>query len=140
MAHFAELDDNNKVLRVVVVNNAECIGSDGIESEEIGVAFCQSLYGGTWKQTSYNGSFRKNFAGLNSTYDPVKDVFIPAKPEESLYEDYVLDEVTLQWVPPIPMPTDGKQYAWDYVNKIWAEVPPPDLTPLPEPTPEEPTT
>ena len=66
MAHFAELDGNNVVLRVIVVNNSELLDASGNESESKGVAFCKSLHGENtnWKQTSYNSTFRKNFAGI----------------------------------------------------------------------------
>ena len=76
MAHFAELDADNIVVRVIVVNNAELLDANGQEQEAIGVAFCQSLFGGTWIQTSYSGSFRARFAGQGYTYDPRLDVFI----------------------------------------------------------------
>lgn len=77
MAHFAQLQDN-KVVRVIVVSN-DVIGNLPFpQSEPVGAAFCRSLYGDTtWKQTSYNGSFRKNFAGVGYTYDPQRDEFIP---------------------------------------------------------------
>lgn len=77
MAHFAELNENNVVIRVVVVNNSEIIDPQGFESEEMGIAFCQNLFGGIWKQTSYNGSFRKNFASPGFIYDEVADEFMP---------------------------------------------------------------
>jgi hypothetical protein len=76
MAHFAELDETNVVLRVIVVNNAELLDSDGAEQEALGQAFCTNLLGGNWKQTSYNGTFRKHFAGSGYTYDPVLDEFV----------------------------------------------------------------
>ena len=99
MAHFAELDENNVVLRVIVVNNSELLDENGNESEVKGIAFCQSLYardnwhGGIWKQTSYNGNFRKNHAGIGYTYDPVRDAFIPPKPEGN----WVFNEETCNW-------------------------------------------
>lgn len=93
MAHFAEIDENNLVLRVVVVSNNETQNANGIEKEEIGVAFCQNLFGGNWKQTSYNANFRKNYAGVGYTWDAQRDAFIPPKPEG----EYVLNEQTCQW-------------------------------------------
>ena len=94
MAHFAKLDENNVVTTVVVVNNSELL-IDGVESEAKGVEFLISLFGDfNWKQTSYNGNFRKNYAGIGYTYDPQRDAFIPLKPDG----DYVLDEQTCQWV------------------------------------------
>ena len=77
MAHFAELDENNVVLRVIVVANKDTADANGNEVESIGVAFCQKLFGGNWKQTSYNGNFRKHYAGIGYTYDPVLDEFVP---------------------------------------------------------------
>ena len=68
MAHFAELDANNVVLRVIVVDNKDTSDVNGVEKEYIGAAFCEKLFGGTWKQTSYNGNFRKNYAGIGYTY------------------------------------------------------------------------
>jgi len=76
MAHFAQLDENNVVMQVIVVNNAELLDESGQESEAKGIAFCQSLFGGTWKQTSYNANFRGKYAGVGDKYDPVKDEFI----------------------------------------------------------------
>jgi len=79
MAHFAQLDANNIVLDVIVVNNAVVGDLPFPESEPLGVAFCQSLYGAdtVWKQTSYNSSFRSCYAGIGYTYDPITDEFIP---------------------------------------------------------------
>ena len=93
MAHFAELDATNTVTQVIVVHNNELL-DNGIESEAKGIAFCQSLFGGNWVQTSYNASIRKNYAGIGCTYDPVRDAFIPPKPEEG---NWVLNEDTCIW-------------------------------------------
>lgn len=93
MAHFAELGDNNIVLRTVVVNNNELLDSNGIEVEQKGIDFCTSLLGGNWIQTSYNASFRKNYANKGFTYDPDRDAFIPPK----LHDDWVLNETTCRW-------------------------------------------
>ena len=76
MAHFAQLDENNVVMQVIVVNNTELLDESGQESEAKGIAFCQSLFGGTWKQTSYNANFRGKYAGVGDKYDPVVDEFI----------------------------------------------------------------
>lgn len=76
MAHFAELDDNNIVQRVIVVNNEVLLDEDGIEQEAIGIKFCQDLLGGRWVQTSYNNNFRGTFAGIGFKYDEINDVFI----------------------------------------------------------------
>lgn len=95
MAHFAELDENNIVLRVIVINNEELI-IDGNESEEKGIQFCVNLFGGNWKQTSYNNSFRKNYAGIGYVYDPDRDAFIGPKINDS----WILDEATCRWIEP----------------------------------------
>jgi hypothetical protein len=117
MAHFAELDADNTVVRVIVVNNAELLDANGQEQEAIGVAFCQSLFGGTWVQTSYNGSFRMRLAGQGYAYDQTHDAFIPPKPFPSwLFSDNILD-----WVPPVAHPEDGKPYAWDEATTSWVE-------------------
>lgn len=96
MAHFAELDNTNTVTRVIVVDNNDILDADGNESEEVGKQFCQQFGAGPWVQTSYNGNFRKNYAGIGSTYDPVRDAFIPKQP----FPDWVLDEETCRWRPP----------------------------------------
>ena len=92
MAHFAKLDDNNVVLEVNVVNNDVL---DPANEEASGIAFLTEWSGGysNWKQTSYNGSFRKNYAGIGSTYDETRDAFIPPKPEGN----WILDEDTCLW-------------------------------------------
>lgn len=115
MAHFAELDSNNVVLRVIVVANSDTSSADGTEKEYIGTAFCERLLGGTWKQTSYNANFRKNYAGIGYIYDSQRDAFIPPKP----YASWSLDESTCQWNAPVPMPTDEKMYLWDEDSQAW---------------------
>lgn len=95
MAHFAQLDTSNIVLQVLVVDNSELL-EDGTEREDKGIAFMQSLLGADtlWKQTSYSGKFRKNYAGVGFTYDAGRDAFIPPQPTP----DAVLDETTCQWI------------------------------------------
>lgn len=95
MAHFAELDENNVVLRVIVVSN-EMLLEDGQESEAKGIAFCKQLFGEdtNWVQTSYNGNFRKHYASWCYVYDSNKDAFIPPKPEG---EGWILDEESFTW-------------------------------------------
>ena len=121
MAHFAELDSNNIVLRVIVVSNKETTDANGNEIESIGAAFCESLFGGTWKQTSYNGSFRKNYAGIGFAYRADLDAFVPPKP----YPSWVLDQNTAQWQAPVLMPPDEftgnplKIYLWDEATLSW---------------------
>jgi len=114
MAHFAEIGLNNKVLRVIVVHNNELLDENGVEQEQLGADFCRGLFGGTWVQTSYNGNFRKNFAGAGFTYDSERDAFIPPKP----FDSWVLDEDTCTWTAPVPMPEDGVYY-WDEATVSW---------------------
>lgn len=118
MAHFAEIDASNIVLRVIVVNNAELIDSNGAESEQKGIDFCKSLFDGKWVQTSYNGKMRKNFAGVGYTYDATRDAFIAPKP----FASWQLNEATCQWNAPIRMPQNGKPYHWDEQSTSWVEV------------------
>jgi hypothetical protein len=114
MAHFAELSDDNKVIRVIVVANAELM-QDGIESESKGVAFLSRLYGdGRWKQTSYNRRKRGNFAGVGFLYDEVRDAFVPPKP----FGSWTLDDSTLRWSPPVPRPA-GNSHKWDETAQEW---------------------
>jgi hypothetical protein len=120
MAHFAKLDDNNVVLAVHVVNN-DVITVDGVESEQVGIDFLSDLHGhSSWKQTSYNGTIRKNYAGIGYTYDVGRDAFIPPKP----WASWTLNETTCQWEPPVAYPTDGKRYAWFEPNQEWIEIKP----------------
>ena len=116
MAHFAKLDDNNVVLEVHCVHNNELL-INGVEVEAKGIVFLTEWSGGytNWKQTSYNGTMRKNYAGVGYTYDSVRDAFIPPQP----YASWVLDEQTCQWNPPIPYPNDGNNYVWDEDIKQW---------------------
>ena len=102
MAHFAEIGLDNVVLRVIVVSNNELLDGNHTEQESKGADFCRNLFGGTWVQTSYNGTIRKNYAGVGYTYDTARDAFIPPKP----FDDWVLDEETCQWVDPNPNPTE----------------------------------
>ncbi len=114
MAHFAQLDENSIVTQVIVVNNSDCLDANNQENETIGIAFCERLFGGTWKQTSYNGNFRKNYAGIGYTYNADIDAFVPPKP----YASWTLD-ANAQWQPPVAMPTDGQMYSWNEDNKAW---------------------
>jgi len=88
MAHFAELDSNNVVLRVIVVDNKDTSDAYGVEKEYIGAAFCERVLGGTWKQTSYNGNFRGKYAGIGDTYDTANDVFVAPAVEAGTPIDY----------------------------------------------------
>ena len=119
MAHFAELDENNVVLRVIVVHNSELM-DNGIESEDKGIQFCQSIFGEdtVWKQTSYNGSFRKNYAGSGFTYDARRDAFLEPKP----FDNWVLNNTTCKWEAPIAYPDDGRRHAWDDYTNTWVDI------------------
>ena len=117
MAHFVRLDENNVVTQVIVVANKDTADANGVEKEYIGAAFCEKLFGGTWKQTSYNGTIRKNYAGIGYTYDADIDAFVPPKP----YASWVLNNETAQWEAPVPMPEDG-MYAWDEDTGYWVEM------------------
>ena len=118
MAHFAELDENNVVLQVIVVHNNELLDDEGQENEVKGVEFCNSLFGHTnWIQTSYNHNMRKQFAGVGFTYDDVNDVFVAPQP----YPSWSLDE-NHDWQAPIPMPEDDKGYSWNEETQTWDEI------------------
>lgn len=121
MAHFAELDSNNVVTRVIVVDNKDTSDENGNEVEAIGIAFCQNLLGGNWVQTSYNNNFRAHYAGVGYTYDAALDAFIPPKP----YPSWVLNSQTCNWGAPVPNPDDGKAYDWDETTTSWVEAKPP---------------
>jgi hypothetical protein len=118
MAHFAEIDPNNAVLRVIVVANEELLDENGQESEAKGAEFCRNLLGGTWVQTSYNANFRKNFAGVDYTYDSGRNAFIPPQP----FPSWVLNEETCQWAAPVAHPNDGQTYYWDEATVSWVLV------------------
>ena len=127
MAHFAQLDDNNVVTQVIVVGNSDTADVNGVESENIGVAFCQSLLGAetNWKQTSYNGNMRGNYAGIGMKYMTgvatlgvgSTDVFISEQP----YASWTISTTEARWVSPLgdaPTLTDeqqaaGSYYTWD---------------------------
>lgn len=120
MAHFAELDENNVVKQVIVVHNNELLDENGEESEAKGIAFCQSLFGGNWIQTSYNATFRKNYAGIGFTYDESRDAFIRQQP----FASWILNEETCNWEPPIPKPVeiDNMILIWDEETISWKEM------------------
>ena len=122
MAHFAQLNENNEVIYVTVVSNLDILDENGNESEQMGINFLKSLLGEDtiWKQTSYNKNFRKNYAGLGSTYDERLDAFIPLKPSGN----WVLDEETCRWVSPVPEPElDDEQkeqgYFYEWNGDTW---------------------
>jgi hypothetical protein len=115
MAHFAKLNDDNTVIEVNVVANAAL---DSENEEASGIAFLTEWSGGytNWKQTSYNGNFRKQYAGSGYSYDPVADVFIAPQP----YPSWSLD-ADHDWQPPTPQPEEGKWY-WDEPTLTWVEI------------------
>lgn len=117
MAHFAELDANNIVQRVIGINNSDTLDEHGDESEAVGIAFCQSLYGAEtiWRQTSYNATFRKNYAGIGYRYDTDLDAFISPQP----YLSWSLNTTTCKWEAPKPYPEDGRVYWWDESLLRW---------------------
>jgi hypothetical protein len=104
MSHFAKLDSNNIVIEAIVAEQ------DFINSGVVGDSFL-------WVQTSYNGNFRKNYAGVGFTYDSVRDAFIPPKP----YNSWTLNEDTCLWDSPIAYPTDDLMYSWDEDTTSWVE-------------------
>ena len=119
MAHFARIDENGVVQQVVVVDNRDTADASGVEKEHIGAAHLEKILGGVWKQTSYNGRMRKNYAGIGYSYlPPPIDGFVPPR----TFESWNLDPDTCQWVPPVEMPSDGKIYAWDEASINWREV------------------
>ena len=121
MASFAKIGIGNKVEQVLVVHN------NVATSEQAGVEFLQNLYGSrdTWIQTSYNTyggvhrlggtPFRKNFAGVDYTYDQTRDAFIPPKP----FNSWILNEDTCRWEAPVSRPDDGEKYEWNESTTSW---------------------
>ena len=117
MAHFAKLGTGNIIEQVIVINNSVITDSDGNEQEQLGVDFINNLYGtrDVWKQTSYNGNIRKNFAGVGYSYDQTRDAFIPPKP----FNSWTLNETTCRWEAPVAYPDDGKIYQWNETDQEW---------------------
>jgi len=118
MAHFAKLGVGNIIERVEVVSN------DIATTEQAGVDFLNNLYNtrDVWKQTSYNGNIRKNYAGVDYTYDQVRDAFIPPKP----FNSWILNETTCQWEAPVAKPelteeqiTNNNYYVWNEETTTW---------------------
>ena len=131
MAHFAELkamtdptgftsDSHQIVKRVVVVGNDIAAGGGTLEDNDMhvdGETWCSNFFkGGSWKQTSYNNNFRKQYAGINFTYDSAKDKFIAPQP----YASWSLNDND-DWEAPVTYPTDitDKQISWDEDNQRW---------------------
>jgi hypothetical protein len=122
MAHFAQLDKNNKVINVIVVDNNELLDDNGNESEAKGISFCKDLFGSDtkWVQTSYNSTFRKTYAAIGGTYDSIFDVFITPPPFDLWKYDYE----KLEWVAPVPQPEpiEGYIWLWSDVNRDWVKM------------------
>lgn len=119
MAHFAELDENNIVQRVIVISNDDIVDGDGVEQESLGVAVCRAITGGgTWVQTSYNNNFRKKYASIGDKFVPEANLFYePVSP----FPSWSLDE-NYDWEAPTPHPLDDKRYRWNEDLLNWVEV------------------
>lgn len=111
MAHFAEVDENNIVIRVLVVPDEEENRGQEYLADDLKL-------GGTWIQTSYNKKIRKNYAGIGMSYDPERDAFIPIQP----YPSWTLDENTCGWFAPVPYPIDDNIYKWNEELLEWEVV------------------
>ena len=108
MSHWAEIDENNKVIRVLVGDNNDPNGDEGYQ-------WLIDNLGGTWIQTSYNSSIRGIFAGIGMTYSSEEDIFIVEQP----FPSWVRNGST--WEPPFAMPQDGLMYDWDETAGDWRE-------------------
>ena len=124
MAYFAKLGIGNIVEQVISINNSVITDSNGVEQEQLGVDFINKLYNtrDVWKQTSYNNSIRKNYAGVGYTYDQTRDAFIAPKP----FNSWILNEDTCRWEAPIPMPEltqeqigNKNYYTWNETILNW---------------------
>jgi len=118
MAHFAQLNNQLEVIQVIVVSNDVLGDLPFPDSEPVGVTFCQSLYGQdtAWKQTSYNSSFRKNYAGIGYVYRQNLDAFVAPQP----FPSWLLNTDSCQWCAPVPYPDDGGVYFWNEPTLSWA--------------------
>ena len=120
MAHFAEIDKNNVVVRVLVVDDLYEANGENYLVNELGL-------GGTWLKTSYNTingkhlkdgkPFRKNFAGIGMIYDKEKDAFYEPQP----YPSWTLNKDTCVWEPPVPRPINDLRLIWDEFTQSWIE-------------------
>jgi hypothetical protein len=116
MKYFAEINNDNKVLRVIEVEDINCLDSDGNHSELIGSQYCDSqYYDAVWKQTYVNGHIRKRFAYSGCEYSEGLDAFIPPKPQSK----WILDETTCDWIAPVEAP--GINYFWNDKEGEWEE-------------------
>lgn len=108
MAYFAQLDENNKVTQVLVTDDNDPNGDKGYQ-------WLLDNFGGQWLETFYDGSERKNFAGIDYLYDDKLNAFIPPKP----FNSWVLDKTTAQWKAPVDYPSDDNKYYWSEIDKNW---------------------
>ena len=118
MAYFAKLGTGNIIETVISVNNSVITDANGVEQEQLGVEFLKTLYNepnAIWKQTSYNKTFRKNYAGIGYQYDQTRDAFIAPKP----FNSWILNEDTCRWEAPVAYPTDGEFYTWNESKLTW---------------------
>jgi hypothetical protein len=117
MAYFAKLGTGNIVEQVISINNAVITDVNGVEQEQLGIDFINKLYNtrDVWKQTSYNRTFRKNYAGIGYQYDQQRDAFISPKP----FNSWILNEDTCRWEAPVAYPQDDNRYTWNEQTKSW---------------------
>ena len=122
MAHFAQIDENNIVTNVITISNDDIIDATGKENETIGIEICKKIFGENtkWIQTSYNSSFRKNYAIVGETYDIVRDAFRETKP---FFASWILNETTCKWEAPVNLPEDSKNklYEWNESTLSWID-------------------
>lgn len=118
MAYFAQIDEDGTVLQVISISNDTAPDPAPAQAEPLGQAFIADTLGlsGEWRQTSYNGSFRRRYAGIGWRYDSERDVFIEPQP----FPSWALD-ADYDWQPPTPMPTEG-EWRWDEDSLSWVEV------------------
>lgn len=115
MAYFAELDDNNTVLRVLSVSND--VAPDPAPNDEAGQRFLDSIgLNGRWIQTSFHGNIRGHYAAIGDTYNETLDLFVAAAP----YSNWVMTD-NGYWIPPVPYPDDGDSYVWDQDTESWVK-------------------
>ena len=125
MAHFARLNENNKVEQVIVISNDEITDENGNEVEELGVDYIHNTLRrpGSWVQTSYNNNFRVRYAGIGFFYDETLDAFIRPKPKDPItgqeYSSWILNPDTADWEAPISKPDDGNEYRWNEDDQSW---------------------
>lgn len=119
MAHFAELDNNNQVLRVTVVRNEDILDQNGNEQEELGIILCKNLFGQNtkWVQTSYNFNFRNKYACIGDYYDESLNAFISQQP----YPSWTFNQEKLDWDPPIPYPSTIELGDNEFGLYFWSE-------------------